>query len=322
MKPKLERWQRALLMARRAPLSLLAVFRQARALNPDIIYTSTQRYDLYLGHLLSRLLGKPHVVHLNYPVGAWLGRLAVPILRRTGHLVSCSEFIKQSAVDQGVEGSQITVIHNATDLEPFTRGVDADYAAHSLGLDPNTAIVLSVGRLDPSKGHMELIEAFGAVAEDFPLSHLVLCGVTSTRDAYDQQLRQRVEDLQLGERVTFAGFRTDVAELMQSSDIFALPTISEAFGLVFTEAMASGLPVIAADSGGVPEIVLNGSTGYLSAPGAIDSLAEDLRLLLADEGRRETLGQAGRKRALSSFDPDRLAFEWVEEVLRILSTER
>jgi glycosyltransferase involved in cell wall biosynthesis len=137
----------------------------------------------------------------------------------------------------------------------------------------------------------------------------LVCGVT-TQPGYDAVLERRVEDLGLRDRVVFAGNRTDMPRIYAAADVFCLPTENEAFGMVFVEAMAAALPVVALDSGGVPEIVVDGETGLLSAPGDAPALARNLLAVLLDPPLAAELGAAGKRRALTRFSPQRAAADW------------
>ncbi len=95
--------------------------------------------------------------------------------------------------------------------------------------------------------------------------------------------------------------------LMAAADVFAMPSVGEPFGLVYAEAMAMELPVVALDSGGTPEVVQHGTTGLLSAPGNLDALADNLSRLLADPDRRHRMGMNGRHRVETEFTSARMA---------------
>jgi glycosyltransferase involved in cell wall biosynthesis len=118
-------------------------------------------------------------------------------------------------------------------------------------------------------------------------------------------MRQPLEDianaLGLGGRVKFAGFRTDISEVLSCMDIFVMPSIIEGFSLSILEAMASGLPVVASHVGGISEVVKDGVTGILVKPRAKKELAEALTCLLKDTEKRRNMGTLGKDRFLNLF---------------------
>ena len=125
-----------------------------------------------------------------------------------------------------------------------------------------------------------------------------------------EQLRERVRaGAALARRIHFAGRRKDVGTALRAFDVFALPTRREAFGTVFVEAAAMGLPVIGTQVGGVPETMMPGRSGLLVPPNDPGALAQALDLLLGDAALRRRMGEAGRARVrdLGLFTPARVA---------------
>ena len=107
-----------------------------------------------------------------------------------------------------------------------------------------------------------------------------------------RELAALADELGVDDSVVFTGRRSDVARLMAAADVFAMPSLEEPFGLVYLEAMAMRLPVVALDSGGTPEVVEHGRSGLLSAPGDIDALAANIVELLSDAGPAGPHGRA------------------------------
>lgn len=312
MTPRPSRPRRAMLMAAAMPMALWKLARHAKATEPDVVFTALQKYDLYAASALSRWLGIPHVVRLNYDVGPWLGRGVLPILRRADRLIAVSQFIKQRAIDQGIPASRIEVIPNAADLGAFTTAPTNPAVWDEFGIPRGAEIVIAVGRLDAQKGHHHLIDAFARIAADHPNAHVVICGEWHERPEFAQALRRRPAGLGIDDRVTFAGHRHDVAALMHNAAVFCLPTRNEAFGNVFTEAMASGLPIVAVDSGCVTETVVHGETGLITPLGDIAALADSLSRLLQDEELRRRMGAAGRERVDTVFARAPLVQAWAD----------
>lgn len=128
-------------------------------------------------------------------------------------------------------------------------------------------------------------------------------------DEFVERLTRLIEELKLCQSVTLTGYRNDVPRLVSAADIYAMPSDGEPFGLVFVGAMAVGLPVVAVDNGGPPEVVVNGVTGLLSPLGDSGFLAANLLTLVSNVDLRKELGEAGKKRARECFDGPRLADE-------------
>jgi glycosyltransferase involved in cell wall biosynthesis len=307
----LSRKRRALLMAMRLPGASLKTAWVIRKVRPDVIYTSQQKYDVFLGGMASRLFRVPHVIHVHYPFGPWLGRRTGEAIRRAPHLVANSEFIRRNLIAAGIPPERVRVRHEVVPLERYVCTQRDGSLRSKVGWSDNSLVLVAAGRLDPSKGHLLLFEAFAKVMETCPEARLLVCG-TTTHPGYDASLERRVVELGLCDKVVFAGQRDDMPGIYAEADLFCLATEDEAFGMVFVEAMAAGLPTVALWSGGVPEIVIHGETGLLSPPGDVEALTTNLRTLLGDPSQRRAMGLAGKRRALAEFAPEKAASEWAE----------
>lgn len=158
--------------------------------------------------------------------------------------------------------------------------------------------LLFVGRLDPVKGLRVLLAAMHRLLPEIPTLHLTLVG-----DGPDRA-NLEAEAASLGDRVTFTGYLSQdaVAQKMQDSDVFVLPSFAEGVPVVLMEAMASGCPVIATQVAGVGELVEPGIHGLLVAPGDLDALTDAIRTLALDPDRRQALAQAGPAKVAEAFD--------------------
>jgi glycosyltransferase involved in cell wall biosynthesis len=308
--PKPSRARRAAMMLWRLPASVWFLWRTIQRFNPDLIYTSQQRYDLFLVRLLQPLIRRPHLIHLHYTVGPWLGRSAYRTVLKHRHLLACSDFVRQGAIEAGVPPQHVDTIHNPADVERFMIAADRRAIQAEFGWGESTPVVVAVGRLDPSKGHMLLLEAFAQVVHCMPEARLLICGQTTMRGDYDEILRKRAANLGLSRAVIFTGMRSDIPSIYLAADIFCLPAEDEPFGLVFVEAMVARLPVVACRSGGVPEVVVDRETGFLSEVGDAEGLAGILLSLLGDGELRRRMGEAARNRALTTFAPATIAAQW------------
>ena len=182
------------------------------------------------------------------------------------------------------------------------------------GFDAETVVIGSVGRLrDEHKRFSDLLRAFAQV--DVANARLLIVGDGDDRTMLEDLART----LGVADRVVFAGYQGDTRAFYELMDIFALASAHEAFGLVNVEAMFAGLPVVATRVGGIPEIVVDGETGWLVPPLAPDALADAIARLAADPDRRARMGAAGRERASLHFSAERYAREvyaLYDEVLR------
>jgi L-malate glycosyltransferase len=149
------------------------------------------------------------------------------------------------------------------------------------------------------------VRIFAKVAAKTP-SILVMVGDGPERPAAEDEARI----LGVGNSVFFLGKIETVAPLLASADVFLLPTSSESFGLSALEAMASGVPVVGSDSGGLPEVVTNGVTGLLYPVGDVDSMAAGVLSIITDPSRQADMGAAGADDARKRFALDTVVSQY------------
>lgn len=173
----------------------------------------------------------------------------------------------------------------------------------------------TAGRLVAMKGVEFLIRAMALLRAEFPDLRLEIAGTGPEHRALQEETRRQG----LEECVAFLGWRDDLAELLSSWEVYIQSSVMEPFGLATVEAMAAGLPVVATEVGGLPEIVENGRTGWLVPARDAQALAARIRELLQDPEQRRAMGEAGRESARNHFSVESMTTQIVEvyeEVLR------
>lgn len=267
-----------------------------RAVSPDIVHT--HRYVLKYA-LPSLVRSRVRVVHTVHTVAEqevdWTGRLAhrIAFRLRIATPVAISEEVSRSlARVYGI--AKCPLIPNGIPVEKYRKS-DTSRAGwrKAEGFSASDFLITCVARLSEPKDHPTLIRAFADIARHRSHVYLLLVGTGRERPLLEELAR----DIGVGEQVRFLGFRTDVAEILSASDVFALISNQEGHPLSLMEAMAAGLPIVATAVGGVPELVENGRTGFLIAPGDQDMLSKTLTQLLTDKSLRERLGTAAREKA-------------------------
>jgi len=194
---------------------------------------------------------------------------------------------------------EITVIPNFVDPEDFSRrpppGLRERFAP------PDAGIAIHVSNFRSIKRPQDAVRAFRIIRERVE-ARLIMVGDGPERGPCEQLALE----LGLGDRVHFLGGQQSVADLLAISDVFLLPSELESFGLAALEAMSSEVPVVAYDVGGVPEVVVDGETGYLVPFGDIEGMADRAAAILLEGDRRQALGAGARRRAIEQFSRERL----------------
>jgi glycosyltransferase involved in cell wall biosynthesis len=191
--------------------------------------------------------------------------------------------------------NRYVVIHNGIDIEEFAAPPSKAEARASLGLPDESVVITEIAHLAPHKGQDHLIAAFALIAD--ASMRLLLVGEGPIKPNLERQARS----LGIADRVTFADSRNDLPRVLAASDILALPSTFEGFGIVQAEAMYMGIPVVATSAGGSTEVVADGVTGFLVPFGDEAALADRLSRLKDSDALRRQFGVAGRARVLERF---------------------
>jgi glycosyltransferase involved in cell wall biosynthesis len=185
-----------------------------------------------------------------------------------------------------------------TDIDTFLRAGSSNEERPCLN-------ILYTGVLIPRKGVHHLFNAFAGIAKDFPQTLLVIVGHEENR-TYAAELREQSRLLGLDGQVQFVGevSQVELATWMCRACVFVLPSLSEGLGRVVVEAMATGTPVIGSHVGGIPEMVEDGTTGFLVPPGDEVALAERLRWVLEHPDETREMGRRARAFAECFFSTE------------------
>lgn len=286
------------------------VFESARTFRPDVVVCGLLGM-LPVASVVARALRR-NLALLAYGVDVWrrLGPLERMLIRRCTHLLAISSFTADAfGARAGVDRRDIRVLALPI-AEPIAAGAQSPVEDHA-GRPPVVLTVSRLARTDRFKGHFDIARCFGRVLERRPDARWVVVGHGDDLPA----LRSECRRLRIQDAVTLTG-RVSDAELIalyRTAAVFALPSfadadaeppVGEGFGLVYVEAGAFGLPIIAATpGGGSADFVIHGETGLTVRPHAPDELADAIVRLLDEADLRTALGQRARSRAFAHHLP-------------------
>lgn len=295
------------------PRMLPQLYHLFRSYRPHVVHTHLYvlRYVL-LPALLCRV---PVIVHTVHNVAQKevdkIGKAVHWVAFRVGSVVpvSISQEVANTVHTVYGRGVYTPVIYNGIPTERFISRAKRDNAAEKKDL-----ILLHVGRFAPQKNHLLLIEAFALAINECPEMQLWLVGDGELKAA----IQKKVMEMGLEGKVLFLGLRNDIPKLMAESDLLILSSDYEGVPLVVLEAMAAGKPVISTAVGGVPELVVDGITGFLVPPGQPEALAQAILKLATNPELRQSMGEAAQRRAVELFDISRTAREYEKLYLKLL----
>jgi phosphatidylinositol alpha-1,6-mannosyltransferase len=286
--------------------------RTLRRLRPELLHVGG---PIPFGLLVSLLRPLHRVPSILFVVGEELGafgrnrakRLVVKrVLRSADLVVAISRYTAASVEGLGIQRQHIHIIHPCVDSERFSPELDPSELRRSLGLQGHR-VLLTVGRLEPRKGHDVVLNALPALRKTFPDLVYVIVG----DGAEERRLRNLATSLGVHQAVRFVGRVSDEAlpAFYALADLFVMPNREEmsgsveGFGMVFLEASASGRAVVGGRSGGALDAVRDGETGFLvDHPEDPEAVGEAIASLLQDPDALRRMGEQGRKFAVEQFD--------------------
>ena len=286
-----------------------------RRLNVEIVHTHNIAPYLY-ATIGAKMAGVSIVIHTEHSnLFAHQKKLmsAERILSKfTDVIISDSEKVtKQLLCGQKIDPNKVKTIINGIDTDSFAESARINLSASQI--PENHKVIGIVARLVPVKNHRLLLEAFSMIRQRSGRTHLVIVGDGPLRE----KLESEAQRLGIAENVVFLGNRRDVPELMSTFNLFALSSLDEGLSLTLLEAMSSGLPIVATEVGGNPEVVIHGETGFVVPSQNPIAFAQACVKLLSDDNLAREMGRRGLERVRKFYSLDKMTrrYEQVYERL-------
>lgn len=284
------------------PLGAMRFWRQLRSEKFALVH---QHWGARaIRHLVRSGTNAKIVVH-NHAQVLEKSRVRDPVVvRGADAIIAVSEFIAHQ-----LPGKQVHVVYS---------GVRSSEHIHRTRSNPRDSLTIGTAcRIIEAKGVRELISAFAGLNRQFPSLRLEVAGAGPEQEI----LFKAAQEQGIARAVRFLGWVDDLRPVLRAWDVFALPSYEEALPIAILEAMAEGLPVVATDVGGIPELVENERTGFLVRPGDVDGLRMALRRLVESSDLRREFGDQGRLRAEAKFSVQKMVTEIESIYDALLSNE-
>ncbi|MBI4579902.1 MAG: glycosyltransferase family 4 protein [Planctomycetes bacterium] len=279
----------------------------------DVLHTHDHRTNL-IAWLASRSRPTPLVATLHQPLRRhwWLKHFEILdefIVRRFDRILPVAEMIRQELIARHPELTDRTrAVLNGVDLRRFDGTFDRARVRAELSVSPDQMLCMTVGRLSDDKGIPYLVESIRHVIQVRRDVRWAIAG----RGPLEDSLRAKAHALGVDDFVSFLGFREDVPDLLAAADVLVVASTSEGCPVVVLEAMAAGCPAICTRVGGSPEIVADGTTGYVVEPRRPDQLAKAVLEMAAGPGARAEMGRRARQLVRERFSIERMVREFEE----------
>ncbi|HLA96674.1 MAG TPA: N-acetyl-alpha-D-glucosaminyl L-malate synthase BshA, partial [Pyrinomonadaceae bacterium] len=237
-------------------------------------------------------------------------------LQQSDGVTAVSKFLKRATIET-FDFDEVEVIPNFICPTHYKKLPDSPLRQE---LAPNGGkLLVHVSNFRPVKRTADCVEIFTRAKKEFGDLRLVMVGDGPELSA----VKHLAKNLGVGNDVVFVGKKANIADYLGVSDIFLLPSELESFGLAALEAHACELPVIATRIGGIPEVVNDGESGFLSDVGDVEKMAEDTLKLLRDDDMRQAFGERGRELSVQRYSTDKIIPQYIafyEKVLNKRST--
>lgn len=291
--------------------SVLAARRVVFRLQPEIVHANTVRAgivaSLASAGTRTKLIWHVHDTLPRHPISTAIRLLA--LVSPKTHFVAVSNAVATAFRGRFHLSSRLTTLYNGTDLCRFPpKDENSRRFRQKIGVPQDAFMVCAVGQICARKGQVELVRAFRRIEAAAPSMHLVVAGslVFEHERGYFEQLQRVASEAKLAGRLHMVGEVDEVPALLRASDLLVLNSLDEPFGLVLVEAMSSATAVLAARTGGVPEIVHDAHDGWLVEPGDEKGLSRKLLYLsenreLLDETAAVALAETCQRFSLERF---------------------
>ena len=280
-------------------LALIAIYRFIKKNNIRIVHTHSSKAGI-LGRMAAKLAKVGVIIHTvhgwsfnDYQPGLvrwfyiWLERI---IAQFTDSIIVVSSHDKQQGIANRIGAdNKYSIIHYGIDYAQFS--VKGQGIREELGISASDLMVCMVSCFKPQKSPQDFIRLASLINESFPNAKFLLVGDGILRD----KIERLIHRLNLQGRVILAGWRRDIPQILSDADVFALTSLWEGLPISVLEAMASSLPVVATDTIGIREVILEGKTGFLVSPRDMNKMSEKLSVLLKDKGLRVRMGENARQ---------------------------
>ncbi|NCS36437.1 MAG: glycosyltransferase family 4 protein [Microcystis aeruginosa G11-01] len=223
------------------------------------------------------------------------------LLRITDQIICVCHSDYQKAIAAKVASPQKTsIVYNGIEIDRYSTPLNKETARKVFNMPPTDFIFGNVGRLHEQKGHKYLLQSFAKVANR---SKLLIIGDGDLKD----ELIKLADDLQINDRVSFLGARSDVYEFLSAIDVFVMPSLWEGQPIALLEALAIGKPCLASFIDGIPEIITDGINGYLVKPKNVEGLTKAMEVMINNPDILQEFSNCGTSRITDKFLAEHMA---------------
>ncbi len=302
-------------------LKQLTIKKIINQIKPDLVHLNNgyaAMHEWVLACYLNKIKVIAHDRGTRYPC-SFRTKLFVRFLDA---IISVSDSYKDNIIKQNLKVKRMFRVYNGLDVDKIFKTVnfsEKDKIRSEFGINGNQPVAGIIGNIDRWKGQHVVLEAIKIVKQFYPgIKCLMVGSVCKGAEAYKKEIDKYVRDNSLDENIIYTGFRKDIPNILNILDILLHASIEpEPFSRVILEGMAFGKPIIATNSGGTPEQIVNGETGILVPMENSEKIADAIIYYLRDIERAKKIGEKGRQRLIEMFSIRRMVEE-IENIYKII----
>lgn len=294
----------------RTNLKIAQIIKQKK---PDVIHVNLF-YSALFSIIPAKIYKKPFIWVIQTLSDLLRYKILTKLLIRFSNktILTCKDFVRL-AEKNGLGTEKLKVIYTGLKIDEFQLKKTQENEIEINGKKIKKPIVAMVGRFDKhQKGHQYFIEAARIINGKMPEVNFLVVGgaVNKKEEEFKKELQTKVKELGLSEKVIFTGFYPDLIYLLSNIEVVVIPSLYEAPSAVAMEASALKRPIVASNVGGIPEVVIEGKTGFLVPPKNPQAIAEKAIFLLRNPKVAREIGERGYQRVKENFTQERLAREY------------
>lgn len=225
--------------------------------------------------------------------------------RQTSRVIAVSRYVRDLLIEEGLQSGQVEVVYDGVEPEAPPLPEQRSRARRRLGVADGEFLIGCVGHFTPEKGHGLLIRGFPEVLRTHPDSRLAVVGEGPLRG----ELELSIRELGLQGRAVMTGFVSDLEAILPGFDLLVHPSLAEGLGSVLLQAMSRRVPLCASRTGGIPEAVIDGKTGFLFPPGSAEALVRSVLRARSNPGLARRQAERAAARVRSAFSVERMVAE-------------
>ncbi len=307
------------------PYSVLRLAQIIKKEKIHIIHSQGARADFFSRIAMRISKSNPRVVNtIAMPVeGFDVSPLRKNVYRFFDRITECyvdtfivvSDFLKKTLIEgRGVPAQKVLKIYNGVELSQYNPDVEYGKLRKEWGIPQDVPFIGAIGRIVWQKGFEYLIQAIPDIIRNEPDAKILLVGDGPLK----KELEDLAENLKIKERIIFAGFRSDITEILSAVDLLVIPSLLEGFPMVTLEAMAMAKPIIATNIDGITEQITDGVYGILVPPKDPSALAKAVIRVLSDREFARSMGLLAREKVEQEFSIEKMVAETEKVYLSLL----